>query len=169
MLQYEARGRWMTPPSPSFSSSSIRCLLVAMVTSPSVPPYGEAGRLEDILETGEEKGGRILEFFGRERRKPAKDGRYDRWNFLQTKVCCLFKVCFCGAFHTLRRQRPRSETHNILFSGPVSRQPLGRPSNTLSGLPVCSRGLFKIHISKRRPLLQMEPACTGIVKEMTMS
>lgn len=40
----------MTPPSPSLSSSSIRCLLVAMVTSPSVPPYGEAGRLEDILE-----------------------------------------------------------------------------------------------------------------------
>lgn len=40
----------MTPPSPSLSSSSTRCLLVAMVTSPSVPPYGEAGRLEDILE-----------------------------------------------------------------------------------------------------------------------
>lgn len=45
----------MTPPSPSLSSSSTRCLLVAMVTSPSVPPYGEAGRLEDILEKKREK------------------------------------------------------------------------------------------------------------------
>lgn len=48
----------MTPPSPSLSSSSTRCLLVAMVTSPSVPPYGEAGRLEDILEKKKKKAGR---------------------------------------------------------------------------------------------------------------
>lgn len=46
----------MTLPSPSLSSSSNRCLLVAMVTSPSVPPYGEAGRLEDILEKKKEDG-----------------------------------------------------------------------------------------------------------------
>lgn len=68
----------MTLPSPSPSSSSIRCLLVAMVTSPSVPPYGEAGRLEDILEErwwvgglevwGEKKGGRQIDRGGREKR-----------------------------------------------------------------------------------------------------
>lgn len=57
----------MTRPSPSLSSSSIRCLLVAMVTSPSVPPYGEAGRLEDILEKKktEEKGDRKMEREGK--------------------------------------------------------------------------------------------------------
>lgn len=51
----------MTPPSPSLSSSSTRCLLVAMVTSPSVPPYGEAGRLEDILEKKKQGEGRQKE------------------------------------------------------------------------------------------------------------
>lgn len=71
----------MTPPSPSPSSSSTRCLLVAMVISPSVPPYGEAGRLEDILEErwweggwvgGEEKRRKTDRQRGRERRKGEK-------------------------------------------------------------------------------------------------
>lgn len=69
----------MTPPSPSPSSSSTRCLLVAMVTSPSVPPYGEAGRLEDILEERwvggwwvREEGKKREEDRQRERRKEEK-------------------------------------------------------------------------------------------------
>lgn len=49
------KGRWKAG-SPSLSSSSTFCLLVTMATSPSASPYGEAGRLEDILEgTKEEK------------------------------------------------------------------------------------------------------------------
>lgn len=49
------KGRWKAG-SLSLSSSSTFCLPVTMATSPSVSPYGEAGRLEDILEgTKEEK------------------------------------------------------------------------------------------------------------------
>lgn len=48
---------------PSTSSSSNRCLLVAMTTSPSVPPYGEAGRLEDILEKQETAKEKVSEAF----------------------------------------------------------------------------------------------------------
>lgn len=67
LLQYELRGKWMTA-CPSTSSSSNRCLLVAMTTSPSVPPYGEAGRLEDILEKWERKSDwGIQERHGRDR------------------------------------------------------------------------------------------------------
>lgn len=41
--------------------------------------------------------------------------------------------------------------HNIPFSGFVSIQLLGRPSNTTSGLTVCLPwGPFNVHISKRR-------------------
>lgn len=69
----------MTPPSPSLSSSSTRCLLVAMVTSPSVPPYGEAGRLEDILEKKrrEKKGDRKTERGGKTGRRVSNIQRDD--------------------------------------------------------------------------------------------
>lgn len=69
----------MTPPSPSPSSSSTRCLLVAMVTSPSVPPYGEAGRLEDILEERWWVGGWVVGLGGgKKRKKTDREGEKKR-------------------------------------------------------------------------------------------
>lgn len=69
----------------------------------------------------------------------------------------LFLVYFCC--------RSEQNSHSSL-------QLFGRPSNTLWGLTVCLplAATQHLHSPKRpRSLLQMEPACTCIVQEITMS
>lgn len=80
----------MTPPSPSLSPSSIRCLLVAMVTSPSVPPYGEAGRLEDILDRKKKEGRQR-----REREREEKQERYSKDDIIGYGMVATGSVCVC--------------------------------------------------------------------------